>query len=188
MPNQKLDEREFELINICGANLSTSQRDFSRHMNLSLGMVNMLIRRLISKGYIRISQLNKKKVNYILTPKGFTEKMRKSIKYTLKTINSISLIKERIKEIVVKRYEDGERDFIVFGKSDFALLIEIVFKEMGLSDYSIQYVDEMPSEEAKGVILICKENVNPEGANKNNTINLIYELAKYDLYVNYNRE
>ncbi|MDE2028516.1 MAG: winged helix-turn-helix transcriptional regulator, partial [Candidatus Omnitrophica bacterium] len=86
-----LDEREFELVNIVGAQLAANQREISRQMNLSLGMTNMLLRRLISKGYIRIKQLNKKKTEYLLTPKGFSEKLRKSVKYTLKTINSIGL-------------------------------------------------------------------------------------------------
>ena len=47
-------------------------------MNISLGMTNLLSR-LVAKGYIRIRQLNKKKTEYILTPKGFTEKYHKSV-------------------------------------------------------------------------------------------------------------
>ena len=183
-----MDEREFELINIVGAGLSINQRDLSRHMDLSLGMVNMLIRRLISKGFIRITQLNKKKVSYILTPKGFSEKMRKSVKYTIKTVNSIGLIKDRIKEIVVSLYEEGERDFVVLGRSDFALLIEIVFKEMGLNDYRMIYLDEIPLEGMDGVILICKEGIQGGERLRNKTVDVIYELAKEDLYVNYNGE
>ena len=53
MPNNTLDEREFELINIIGAEMASSQRDLSQKINLSLGATNMLIRRLISKGDFR---------------------------------------------------------------------------------------------------------------------------------------
>jgi len=97
-----LDEREFDLINILGAKLGSNQRDLSYHLNLSLGQTNMLIRRLVAKGYIRITQLNKRKVSYLLPPKGISEKMRKSIKYTLNTINSIGLIKRSVRQIVEK--------------------------------------------------------------------------------------
>ena len=97
MPTETLDEREFELINIIGAQIATNQRDLSHHMDLSLGMINMLIRRLITKGYIRTKQLNQKKVEYLLTPKGFSEKTRKSIKYTIKTLNSITAIKDSMR-------------------------------------------------------------------------------------------
>ena len=62
MPKDTLNEREFELINIIGSNLGSNQRDLSRQLDLSLGLTNMLIRRLVAKGFIRISQLNKRKV------------------------------------------------------------------------------------------------------------------------------
>ena len=178
MPNDTLNEREFELINIVGAELASTQRDLSHHMDLSLGITNMLIRRLIAKGYIRIRQLNKRKVEYILTSKGFSEKIRKSIKYTLKTINSIGLIKEGIKTTVLKLYYEGERSFVVLGKSDFALLIEIAFKELGITDYKITYVDELPAGQNHSAILICKEGVHTSPENASRTIDLIHELAK----------
>lgn len=177
MSQNILNEREFELINIIGADLGPSQRDLSRQMDMSLGMINMLIRRLASKGYIRISQLNKRKVKYILTPKGFTEKMRKSIKYTLKTIHSISFIKERIREILTRLYAEGKKNFIVLGKSDFALMIEIILKEMASGDYKIVYVDNIPVGKTEGTLLICKE-MDGDGDYPEGTIDLIYELAK----------
>ena len=129
-----LDEREFELVNIIGAQLASNQRELSRHMDISLGMTNMLLHRLIAKGYIRIQQLDKRKIQYILTPKGFTEKMRKSVKYTIKTLNSIGIIKSRLKEIMQKIYEDGERDFYVLGGSDLGLLVEIQVREISKGD------------------------------------------------------
>src|ERR1700683_2849076 len=103
-PNDSLNEREFELINIVGAELGANQRDLSKKMDISLGMTNLLVRRLISKGYIRIRQLNKKKTHYILTPKGFTEKYHKSLRYTLKTIRSIGLIREQLNFIIQGLY------------------------------------------------------------------------------------
>ncbi|OGX07691.1 MAG: hypothetical protein A2Z88_10660 [Omnitrophica WOR_2 bacterium GWA2_47_8] len=185
MTKEVLDEREFELINIIGANLAATQRDLSRHMDLSLGQTNMLLRRLIAKGYIRITQLNKRKVQYLLTPKGFSEKMQKSIKYTLKTINSIGLIKERIKEVLIRLYEEGEREFIVVGKSDFALLIEIVLKEITATDYKIKYLDSPPAEPGGGTLLICRENVDLSVfTSAQRSIDLIHELAKDHAIIN----
>jgi len=188
MLKEVLDEREFELINIIGSDLTSNQRELSRQMSRSLGMTNMLIRRLVNKGYIRISQLNQRKVKYILTPKGFTEKLRKSVKYTLKTINSIGVINDRIKQIITKLYEKGERDFIVLGKSDFALLIEMVLKDMPINDYKIKYVDSIPDQKIEGTLLICKEDVirDKKYQYPKKTVDLIHELAKDNCFVNYN--
>lgn len=188
MPNTNLNEREFELINIIGAQLSLSQRDLSEHLNQSLGNTNMLLRRLISKGYIRMRQLNKRKVEYILTPKGFAEKMRKSVRYTLKTIHSIGIIKENLKPIMISLFEKGERNFIVLGKSDFAMLVEMVFSEMNFSGYHIQYVDELPATFNGGVLLICKEEVDVSIFPKDKVVDLIHELAKDERLVSFKGE
>jgi len=172
-----LNERDFELINIVGGQLAANQRDLSRQMNLSLGMTNMLIRRLISKGYIRISQLDKRKVQYLLTPKGFAEKMSKSLNYTRKTIHSIALVRSRISVLLKGLYEEGIKEFYILGGSDLAGLIEMTMKEelpVGIKSFRIT---EMPMDSRGGVILICRED-NLPGEGKVRTINVIEELAK----------
>lgn len=177
MPKDVLNEREFELVNIVGAQMADSQRDLSRQLNMSLGMTNMLIKRLVTKGYIRIQQLNSRKVQYLLTPKGFSEKMRKSVKYTLKTINSISLIKERLKVILKDLHVAGTRRFYVVGKSDLAYLIDIVIKEEHLADCQVIHCTEYPKDTQGGVVLICTEEDDTLPV-QGNSIRLIHELAK----------
>jgi len=178
MPKEKLSEREFELVNILGAQLALNQRDLSRHMDLSLGAINMLVRRLIAKGYIRIEQLDKRKVKYLLTPKGFSEKMRKSIKYTLKTITSIGLIKERLKKVLLQLYEKGHRRYFLLGESDLALLVENSFQEIPLKNCTVSRIQEIPQDKIEGIILVCKEETRNIGSNSANTIDVINELAK----------
>ncbi len=174
----KLDEREFELVNIIGAKLGANQRDLSRLMDLSLGMVNMLVRRLISKGYIRINQLNKRKVEYLLTPKGFSEKMRKSIKYTFKTIHSIGVLRSQITEMLSEVVNKGERKFVILGESDFSFLVDMVLRDLCGVDYSIKHVNQLPEEKIEGTLLICKELVKLNGnVNRDNCINLVDKLA-----------
>ncbi len=178
MSQSVLNEREFELINIIGGQLISTQRDLSRHLNLSLGLTNMLIRRLIAKGYIRIRQLNKRKVEYILTPKGFSEKMRKSVKYTIKTIRSIGLIKERLREILSALIQSGHSHFFILGSSDLASLIEIVLKENHLPPCRIEYIKTIPQQKLDGPILICEEEYDHDTSNTEDCVNLIEEIAR----------
>ena len=175
----QLNEREFELINILGAELGSNQRDLSRMMDLSLGMVNMLLRRLVNKGYIRIHQLNKRKAEYLLTPKGFTEKMNKSVKYTLKTIHSLGVIRNRLKEVLSSIVQEGERCFLILGESDFATLVEMVLHELCKDGYQVKHIQEFPTQVFEGTLLICKENgEHTEYMNLGKNINLIEELAR----------
>jgi predicted transcriptional regulator len=172
-----MDEREFELINIIGADLGANQRDLSRQMNLSLGLTNMLVGRLITKGYIRIKQLNKKKVEYILTSKGFSEKMQKSVKYTLKTIDSIGLIKRRLADILSEAWQMGSRKFYILGASDLLGIIEIVLKEKFKAGYEIVHTDVIMSTMTDGIVLICREQAIVDIPSVK-TLDLIHELSK----------
>ncbi len=181
MAKDFLDEREFELVNIVGGQLSANQRDLSRQMNLSLGMTNILLRRLVSKGYIRIKQLNQRKMQYLLTTKGFSEKMRKSVKYTLKTINSIALIKSRLNEIILNLYRQGHREFYVIATSDFELLLKMILEERKSDHMQFHFLHEGHDHINKGILLICKEYVNVASTEALQVVNVVHELSKDNL-------
>lgn len=177
MTPEPLNEREFELINIIGKPLGSNQRDLSQHLNLSLGQTNMLIRRLVAKGYIRITQLNKKKVQYLLTPQGIAEKMRKSVKYTLNTINSIGLIRSRISALLKNCHQQGYRQFDVLGHSDLVVLVEMVFKELNLPDSQLQCISDAAQHQNGRLLLVATENFSAKD-DGSAYVNLIEELSK----------
>ncbi len=175
-PQDSLDEREFELVNIVGAELGANQRVLSKQLDISLGMTNMLIRRLVSKGYIRIRQLNKKKTQYILTPKGFAEKYQKSIRYTLKTIRSIGLIRNQLNIVIQRLYQDGERVFFILGSSDLAELVEMSLRQPQWEGVQFSRVEAI-SGHPEGVILICREQVEAVPSTPGRYVDLLKELA-----------
>jgi DNA-binding MarR family transcriptional regulator len=176
--NDPLNEREFELVNIVGADLAANQRELSRQMNLSLGMTNMLLRRLVTKGYIRIQQLDSRKVGYFLTPKGFAEKMRKSVKYTLKTINSIGLIKKQLLDILGGLYTKGHRKFYILGDSDFAELVENSLIQPQWEGVEVSRIKSLP-EGTDGLVLICREDEDSRKLSGERCVDLIKERASH---------
>lgn len=58
-----------------------SQRDLAKELNISLGLVNSFIKRLVSKGYFKITNIPANRVKYILTPKGAAEKTKLTYEY-----------------------------------------------------------------------------------------------------------
>jgi len=175
-PEDSLNEREFELINIIGAELGANQRDLSKQLDISLGMTNLLVRRLAAKGYIRIRQLNKKKTEYILTPKGFTEKYQKSVHYTLKTIRSIGLIRNQLNIIIQRLYAQGHRNFFILGGSDLVELVEMSLRESKWAGVQFSRVDQIP-DSPEGIVFICREEMEIPESVKIQCVDLIKELA-----------
>ena len=129
-----MTENEYRMLQVVESGEASSQRGLAGHLDISLGMVNLCLRRLIKQGYIKTHGLNKRKVKYLLTPKGFTEKMKKTYHYTQKTISELSRIKTNIRQEIEKRYNAGEREFVIAGSGELADLAEIAIKNLKYGD------------------------------------------------------
>ena len=87
---EPLGDREFSLIQEIAREPARTQRELSQSTGLSLGMTNILLKRLVHKGYIKVKHLDWKRTQYLLTVEGMMEKTRKSFAYALHTIRQPS--------------------------------------------------------------------------------------------------
>ncbi len=123
-----VDENELKVIEEISRRKDLTQRELSARTKLSLGAVNIILKRLVKHGMVKTKNLNPKKVEYALTPKGFSEKANKSYKYILKTVNLVKMVKDEIAKIVLDEYNRGQKKFAVLGDDDLADIIELALK------------------------------------------------------------
>ena len=75
--NNKVDT-EYNILKILEKEPNLTQREVAKEMGLSLGKTNYVIRALINKGFIKLSNFrrsdNKIAYIYLLTPQGVSEK------------------------------------------------------------------------------------------------------------------
>lgn len=64
------------LLDILNESPDQSQRFLAQEVGLSLGLVNLWLKRLAESGYIRIENSGKRKMLYVVTPQGLEEKMK----------------------------------------------------------------------------------------------------------------
>ncbi len=74
-----------EVLRNISKNPSKTQRELAKELGFSLGKFNYILNALKKKGLIKFKNFKKnpRKLNYIyyLTPKGFTEKTKLTIRY-----------------------------------------------------------------------------------------------------------
>ena len=107
---------ELEILRSVDEENRITQRELARRTGLSLGSVNVLIKRLIHKGLIKIEHVNSRTIKYILTPKGLMEKARLTYQYIIHSYNYISNIEYKLEQIV-KCKNDSEK-LILYGNKD----------------------------------------------------------------------
>jgi len=108
-----------------------SQREIARRSGLSVGMINAILKKLVHIGYVKTSNLNRRSIQYLLTPQGFAEKARKSYRYILKTVEQYRVIKLHFIDLLDNLAADGVTDFYLHGEGELADLIAMFCSDGG---------------------------------------------------------
>ena len=157
MNSSIIGERELKIIEEISWDKNLTQRKISHRLGLSLGMTNIILKRLVSKGYIKVKELNRRKVQYILTPKGFAEKTKKTYRYFLKTIHSLQEMKKKIQHLVLVEYKKGKTHFIILGEGELADIVELSLKGLNKSELEYRRVSKLEDiNGSKAVILLTQ--------------------------------
>ena len=67
-------EPEYEVLSHLQENETTTQRNISKRTGLSLGAVNLLMKKMVRKGLVKVEKLSARTMRYILTTRGMQEK------------------------------------------------------------------------------------------------------------------
>ena len=78
MPNP---EHELRLLEAIERNPETTQASLAAQLGVAVGSVNWYIKRLINKGYVKVTHLQRRKLKYFLTPSGLALKVRLTRSY-----------------------------------------------------------------------------------------------------------
>jgi predicted transcriptional regulator len=140
-----------------------SQRDFASASGFSLGLTNAILKRLAKTGYIKIQNLNSRKMKYILTAKGLSEKTWRTIDYITNTIKTFHTCSNRVRAVLEKEIHGGKKHFIIVGEGNIAELTELALKELG-NGITFEKVGKWrPKKNLESVILDCRSDAAPDG-------------------------
>ncbi|NQU16571.1 MAG: winged helix-turn-helix transcriptional regulator [Candidatus Saganbacteria bacterium] len=149
-----VNENELKVIEEITKKGNLTQRELSSKTNLSLGAVNIIIKRLVTRGIIKTRGLTAKKAEYMVTPKGFSEKAKKTYNYMLKTVDLVKKVREEIAKLVLDEYNRGQRKFVILGNDDLADIIELALK--GFDYRRVNSVEEIDGTDA--LVFVGKAN------------------------------
>lgn len=127
-----LDIRELEILERLEGNGHLTQRDLSKEVGIALGLVNHLLRKMVKKGWIKIKNIDSKKIRYLITPEGAREKSGLLYKRVESTIHFYLDAKRVIKEKVEYLKGDGVKSVSIYGINHISEVLFIVLKELGL--------------------------------------------------------
>lgn len=123
-----MNEKLLKVLEVLSENSHVSQREVAEKTGFSLGMVNLILKRLMTTGYIKVANLNARKMKYILTPMGITEKMSRSYQYFVRAYRTFHESQLRIERMLDHMIQKGHRKFVILGDGEVADMVELVLK------------------------------------------------------------
>ncbi|HRY29845.1 MAG TPA: winged helix-turn-helix transcriptional regulator [Elusimicrobiota bacterium] len=152
-----INEKTYQVLELISRDKELSQRDLATRSGLSLGMVNLLLKRLIQTGYIKSAALNRKKMSYLLTPKGLSEKTSRSYQYLQRSIRTFQEARFRIENMIKKMISEGHRNFVILGEGEIADVVDVILSGYRSSGLIFRRSKEgNPPFETHEVVLDCR--------------------------------
>ena len=132
-----MEKEDLHILRLMGEidrNGNHSQRELSRRMNISLGLVNTFLKRLVSKGYFKVKTMPRNRAKYFLTPEGLARKSRLTAEYLRYSVNFY----RDIKHLLLSKYEEMEksnvRSILFYGAGEVA---ELAYLYLQLTDIQL---------------------------------------------------
>jgi len=119
------EDKIYRILNLVADSPHLSQRELAQSAGYSLGLVNLALKRLIRTGHIKIAQLDKRKIEYNLTPKGMMEKAQRSYQYLSTTMKTFLEYRRRLEQLFERLGQDGHHDFAILGEGEIISLVEM---------------------------------------------------------------
>ncbi|MBU1902413.1 MAG: winged helix-turn-helix transcriptional regulator [Proteobacteria bacterium] len=120
-----MDKQDIHILRLMGEiehEGGSSQRELSRRLNLSLGLVNNFLKRLVNKGYFKVKTMPKNRVKYFLTPEGLARKSRLTVEYLQYSTRFYRDIKKLLGDKFKEMEENRITSVLFFGAGEVAEL------------------------------------------------------------------
>ena len=152
--------RDLRLLEELERNPITSQRELSHKFNIALGVTNACLRRMVLKGWIRIRDLNHRRIGYYLTPKGFAGKAELTLHLLSYTVHHYSELKRIINKRLLEMESDGKKRIVFYGVSDEMEVAYITLQGLNMELVGIVDEGKNPDEKVFGYKVIGSREVN----------------------------
>ena len=126
------DYRQLRLLTDMSSSETVTQRRLAKRYGLALGLTNFLIRRLVKKGYVKIVNLQRKRLRYLITPKGLAEKSRLTYQYLEYSLALYRHMRTLMTDTLVQWMRVGGTRVVIYGTGELAEIAFLALQERGL--------------------------------------------------------
>lgn len=144
---QTNSDRELVLLEQIETNPDVTQASLAGQLGVAVGTVNWHLKRLISKGYVKVKRAQRRKLRYIITPEGIAFRARLTVNYIETSMRLYRRIRQHVSELLVTARQAGFEQVRIDGDGDIGDICRLTCIEMG---FKLTNEENMPVLEVHG--------------------------------------
>lgn len=138
--------RTLEVLEEISSDERVTQRSLSRRLGISLGMANIYLKRLVRKGYIKVTTVpGKRLLRYMLTRQGLAEKTRLTYEFAEYSYRFLRSARSNMLAAFKRLSEQGVRRVGFLGTGELAELAYLALVESDLTLVGVVSSDGAPA-------------------------------------------
>lgn len=126
-------DQEYELLNAIAEDSLVTQAGLSSRLGIAVGSVNWYIKRLINRGYVKVSHLNRTRLQYDLTPEGMTILTQRALQYMKSSLQVYNELRSRAKAVAAELQAGGIYAVYLRGDDEVIDILRLTLIEHGIS-------------------------------------------------------
>jgi DNA-binding MarR family transcriptional regulator len=143
--------RDLSLLDNIEHQPDVTQADLATQLGIAVGTVNWHLKRLISKGYVKVMRAERRKLRYLITPEGLALRARLTVDYVEQQFNLYRRVRQKVKEYVEMVKNAGHAQLRLIGEGDVADICRLTCLEQ---DISIVDQPGIPTLEVRGLSVV----------------------------------
>ena len=135
-PMTDVKQHEYDLLNEIAQDSMGTQANLSDRLGIAVGSVNWYIKRLIQRGWVKVSHLDRTRLKYDLTAEGMTVLSQRALLYARDSLKVYSEYRKKAKILVRDLKEQGIRSVYIEGEDEVMDIMRLtcIENEILLSD------------------------------------------------------
>lgn len=152
-------DREYRLLEAISEDETLTQAGLAQRLDMAVGSVNWYIKRLISRGYLKATRMDRTRLRYNLTPEGMRAFTRNATQYMLDSLTVYRDLRQQARKLVSDLEGRGIASIHVSGEDEIADILRLTCIEAGIrveaeagwqvtsdgSQYVLKAVEELAS-------------------------------------------
>lgn len=160
-------EYDLRVLRAIASGERLTQRSLSSDLGVALGLTNLLVRRLVGKGYVRIAKMGTRHIRYLMTASGW-EALSQATRESLEnTVHLYTQTREQIRTSLsvisecCEKDATGQKRVVFYGAGDVA---EIAYVSLQSTDLTlVGVVDDHRTGRFFGVAICPPDHLSAAG-------------------------